>query len=120
MTQQQSFSKVENELQHKFRKMVNKAESTEDVKKFFTYSMLELFSQVGAGRLALQYEDIGLMPGSEPPFRISEQVRSREEFAQIWNASDLSPIVSRFAGLALNHYKHLAKNPKKTETKMRM
>ena len=120
MTQQQSFSKVENELQHKFRKMVNEAESTEDVKKFFIYCMQELFRRACVGQLELQFDDIGLRPEENPPFMISEHVRSREDFAQLWDTSDLPHIVSRFAELALNHYKHLAKNPEKTEMKMRM
>ena len=120
MTPQQSFTKVENELLHKFRKMVNEAESTEDVKKFFTYCMQELFSRVCTGQLELQFEDVSLVPEGGALYMISEEVRSREDFTQVWDASDLPHIVTRFAELALNRYRHLAKNPKKTETKMRM
>ena len=118
--QQHSFSKIENDLQHKFRKLTNEAESTEDVKKSFVFCMQELFNLASIGQLELQYEDIELLPEGNPYFVFSDKVRSREEFASIWNDSDLSQIVLRFAELASNHHKHLTKNPKKTEAKIRM
>ena len=120
MTRQQSFTKMENELLPKFRKMTNEAESTEDVKKFFAYSMQELFSQVFSGQLELQYGDIELLPGEEPPYRFSEAIKSLEDFTQVWGNSDLAHIVLRFAELAMNRHRHLAKNPKKTEAKIRL
>ena len=118
--EQQSFSKIENGLQPKFRKMTNEAESTEDVKKFFVFCMQELFNLASIGQLELQFEDIELLPEGNPPFVFSKQVRSRQDFTRLWNDSDLSQIVLRFAELASNHYKHLTKNPKKTEAKIRM
>lgn len=118
MSRQESFTKAEHELLPKFRKMINEAESTEDVKKFFSYCIQELLSRAFDGRFKLEFEDVGLVPDKEPPFVISEEVRSQEGFDDVWNASDLSQIVTRFAELALNHYKHLAKNPGKTEAKM--
>jgi hypothetical protein len=120
MTRQQSFTRAENDLLPKFRKMTNEAESTEEVKTFFAYCIQELFSHAFAGRLELRFEDVELLPDGEPPFMISKQVRSREDFVQVWDASDLPQIVSRFAEFALNHYKHLAKNREKTEAKIRM
>jgi len=120
MSRQLSFTKQENDLLPKFRKMINEAESTEDVRKFFVYCIQELLAHAFAGRLEVRFEDVGLLPEGDPPYAISEQLRSREEFAEVWNASDLSQIISRFATLALNHHKHLAKNPGKTESKIRM
>ena len=120
MTKMQSFSKAENELLPKFRKMTNEAESTEDVKKFYVYCMQELFTHAFAGELELRFEDIGLLPEEEPPFFIDDRIRSREDFAEVWQASDLSQIVTRFAELAVGHYRHLVKNPQKTEAKIRM
>jgi hypothetical protein len=120
MSQKQSFTGVENDLLPKFRKMTNEAESTEDVKKFFAYCMQELFTQVFAGQLELDFDDIGLLPEGEGSFHISERIRAREDFARIWTGSDLPHILARFTELALNRYKHLAKNPRKTEAKIRM
>ena len=53
-------------------------------------------------------------------FFIAENIRSDVEFAKVWHNSDLPRIVGRFAELALHQYKHLAKNPAKTEAKIRM
>jgi len=119
MTRMQSFSKAENELLPKFRKMTNEAESTEDVKKFFVYCMQELFTHVSDGRLEPRFEDVGLLPEGEKLFFISESLRSREAFAEVWQESDLPQIVSRFAHLAVARYKHLETNPRKSEAKIR-
>ena len=120
MEQHLSFSKIENDLKHKFRKMINEAESTEEVKKNFVYCMQELFTNASDGAIALQFEDIDLLPYDNPPFVISEEIRAFIASTGLWADSDLPQIVSRFAELASNHYKHLAKNPQKTESKIRM
>ena len=117
--QQFSFTHVENELISKFRKNINEAESTEDVKKSFVYCMQELFRKVSDGALEVRPDDIYLKP-DDTSFFIGENIRSHAEFAGIWNNTDLPRIVGRFAELAMNQYKHLAKNPAKTEAKIRM
>ena len=119
MTRTRSFSKAENELLPKFRKLTNEAESTEDVKKFFVYCIQELFDHAMDGRLHLQFEDIGLQPEGKQPFFISDQVRANPAFAEVWHNSDLPNIVSRLAEQALSHYRHLEKKPAKTEAKIR-
>ena len=120
MSQQLSFTKIENELLPKFRKMTNQAESTEDVKKFFCYCTQELLNQAFGGSLKIDYHDLGLEPGKEPPYFIGEKIRSQAGFAEIWNASDLRQIVGRFAEFSLNHYRHREKMPEKTASKIRM
>lgn len=120
MTHQISFTKVENELLPKFRTRIATAESTEDVKKFFAYSMQELFSRVFSGELEVEYGDVRLDPGGEPPFVISEEVRSEEAFTSTWNGSDLPQVIVRFARTALHRHNHLAGKPEKTEAKIRM
>lgn len=120
MTRMQSFSKAENDLLPKFRKLTNEAESTEDVKKFFVYCMQELFTQAFAGRLELRFGDIELVPEGGRFFSIDKEILSREDFTETWQSSDLPQIVARFAELAIGRYKHLEKNPKKTEAKIRM
>jgi len=117
--QQFSFTHVENELISKFRKKINEAESTEDVKKSFVYCIQELFRKVTDGALEVRADDIYLKP-ADSSFYIGENIRSHTEFVRIWNNSDLPRIVGRFAELAMNQHKHLAKNPAKTEAKIRM
>lgn len=119
MTQQHSFTHAENELLPKFRKRINEAESTEDVKKAFVYSMQDLFKTVSEGRLDLRAEDVGLNPEKDS-FLLSDGLQSHDDFAKVWNDTDLPRIVARFTELALHQYTHLAKNPAKTEAKIRM
>jgi hypothetical protein len=46
MTKRLSFVKYEQELRPTLRERINSAESTEDVKKFFAYAVLELLEEV--------------------------------------------------------------------------
>ncbi len=119
MTTQHSFTKVENNLLPRFRKMIGSAESTEDVKKFYVYIMQDLFHQVFSGNITLNFEDIMLAPDSSPPYLVAEHLLSQEKFNDTWNTSDLSHVVARFTETAINRFKHLEKNPGKTESKIR-
>ena len=120
MTRMDSFTRVENELLPKFRNMINQSESTEDVKKFFVYCMQDLLAQVFEGRLVVRFEEVALSPDATPPFTLDAALQGQEEFVRLWQGSDLSQIVTRFAELALSRYRHLEKNPRKTEAKIRM
>ena len=120
MTMQFSFSKVENELLPGFRKKLGAAESTEDVKKFYVYTIQDLFRQAFSGKLNLEYGDISLQPDQNQPFALIERVKERADFAVIWKNSDLSHVITRFTETAIHRYKHLEKNPAKTESKIRM
>jgi len=119
MTKQHSFNKIENELLPDFRNKISLAESTEDVKKFFFYTIRELFIKAFPGEVFLEYEDISLEPGPEAGFTLSRRILGNAEFVNTWNASDLPDVVARFAGGAVNRYKHLRKKPEKTEAKIR-
>lgn len=120
MTKQQSFTKIENELLPEFRKRIGTAESTEDVKKFYIYTMQDLFNQVFSGKIDLEYEDVVLLPDQAPLLSFNERIQGMEDFTSVWNSSDLPHIVSRFTNAALKNLKHLEKNPAKTELKIRM
>lgn len=118
MTHQISFTQVENKLLPKFRQTISQARSTEDVKKMFGYNMQELFKEVSGGELALRLEDVALQPEAAS-YRIDDRIRELDAFTKVWNDTDLSRIVERFAELCLHQYAHLAKNPEKTEAKIR-
>lgn len=123
MTVQHSFSKIEKELLPAFRQQIGSAESTEDVKKFFVHTIIELINRASEDKLRPRYEDISL--NTTPPenscrFNFSDTITSNSDFDTIWNASDLSNILDRFAAAACNRYTHLLKNPSKTEAKIRM
>ena len=118
MTQQTSFTHVENKLFPKFRKTISQARSTEDVKKMFGYCMQDLFKEVSEGALELRLEEVVLKPESNS-YHIDDKIRETDAFARVWTATDLSRIVDRFTEVCLHQYAHLAKNPEKTEAKIR-
>lgn len=121
MTKQLSFTKFENEIMPDFRDQINRAESAEDVKKFFAYATNELLNNVFAGKLALEYGDISLDPGSsEQQFKVTERLLDLAEFREVWNNSDLRHVTGRLAQTAVNRYKHMEKHPEKTNAKIRM
>ena len=118
MARQLSFSKYEQELRPELRQNLNIAESTEDVKKFFVYTIQKLFGKVLEGKEPFRYEDIRLTPLEQSGFIISDNILGNPEFAAVWQNSDLSNIVKRIADAASNRHKHLQKNPAKTESKI--
>ena len=118
MVRQLSFSKYEQELRPELRQNLNIAESTEDVKKFFVYTIRKLFGKVLEGKESFRYEDIKLTPLEQSGFIISDKLLGNSEFAAVWQNSDLSNIVKRIADSASNRHKHLQKNPAKTESKI--
>jgi hypothetical protein len=119
MTKQLSFTKYENEIMGDFRERLNKAESTEDVKKFFTYSIKSLMENIFADALDFRLDDIVLLT-DEPYYRLNKRLLEIAEFQAAWSDSDLPRMVTRLAGSALKRFRHLEKNPGKTESKIRM
>ena len=120
MTKQISFSKYEQKVLPNFRQKIGAAESTEDVKKFFVYTVQELFESIFAEKIDFEYEDIELMPGKEPYYILNKQLVFSNEFKSVWNDSDLPRLLSRLAETAVNRYKHLQQHPEKTDSKIRM
>lgn len=120
MSRQLSFTKIEKELLPAYRQKMGSAESTEDVKKFFVYIVQELLNKAYADKIIFEYNHIALNPGTPPYYQINDKLSSLDDFVAVWEGSDLSHIVSRFTDTAMNHYNHLAQNPAKTESKIRM
>lgn len=119
MTKQLSFTKIENDLLPEFRKKIATAESTEDIKKFFVYTMQDLFDRVFDGKIELEFDDISLHSSEDSSYRLHDRIQSMEVFLSACNSSDLSQVISRFADAALKNLKHIEKNPAKTESKIR-
>ena len=113
-----SFTQVEKDLIPNLRKGLNEAESTEDVKKVFDKASRALFQVCCGPGLSLEQEDLLLTGEKEPYYQISPALLAQKPFAEIWGHSDLPRILGKFASLASNRYRHLLKNPDKTEAKM--
>ena len=112
-----SYTKYENEVIHKYRNNLNHAESVEDVKKFFSYTMQELMAKVFDGKLDMHYEDVQLCVDNKAGFTISNALKQKTAFGQVWEDSDLSSIMSRLAESASNRFRHLSGHPEKTNAK---
>jgi hypothetical protein len=119
MAQQISFTKYENEVLPDFRKKLNLAESTEDVINFFAYTTMELFKSVFADKVDFGHEDITLILDREPYYKVNKRLFASDEFTSIWNDSDLSRVIGRFAKSAMNRFKRLEKYSEKSDTKIR-
>ncbi|RJR24090.1 MAG: hypothetical protein C4582_04760 [Desulfobacteraceae bacterium] len=120
MAKMRSYTKYENKVIPGLRQNLNKAESTEDVKKFFVYAAKELLEGAFEGFIEVRYEDMALAPDSDPCFTISDRLLSLPEIKEIWRESDLSQVIGRLADSAVRRYRYLQKNPEKTEAKIRM
>ena len=119
MTTRVSYTKYENRLLPGFREKLNMAESTEDVRKFFSYTLRELFDAVFEQKLVQDPEDILFDPDRDPPYSFGENLASQPEFSSAWHESDLPRVVNRLADSAVRRYRHLEKNPEKTTSKIR-
>jgi len=120
MTKQLSFTKYEHKVLPNFRQKINKAESTEDVKKFFTQTAKELFEDIFGEKMIFGHEDFNLRMDNAPPYTLSDRILSSENIKSVWNESDLSRVVLRLAASAMRRYKHLENNPEKSDTKIRI
>lgn len=120
MSKQVSFSKFEQNLLPNFRQKISSAESTEDVKKFFVQTIKKLFEDIFEGKMVVTYEDVKLQPDHHMYYTFSDRIHSSKIFHSVSNKSDLVHVVYRFAEPAVHRYKHLAKSPEKTESKIRM
>lgn len=112
-----SYTKYENEVIHKYRDNLNHAESVEDVKKFFSYTMQELMHKVFDNQLDIHYEDVQLSVNGNPGYSISSELKRQTAFAQVWEDSDLPAIVSRLAESGIHRFRHLSGHPEKTKAK---
>lgn len=119
MAKMRSYTKFENKIVPSLRQNLNRAESTEDVKKFFVYSVKELLESAFEG-LNVRHDDVFLSPETEPCFALSERILSHDEIRAAWSDSDMPQVLGRLAESALKRYRYLQKNPEKTEAKIRM
>ncbi len=118
MTRQISFTKYEKKIVPDFRNKINSAESTEDVKKFFSQMLRSLFDEISGDKIAIDEEDIILKPGKNPPYTIGERLKNNPDFLRLWKDSDLSHLINKLAETASNRCKRLEKHPEKTDTKV--
>jgi len=113
-----SLSKYEKQVLPKFRDQLNQAESEEDVKKFFVETVERLLALATKDGVDPQYNDIRLVPGSPPYYQLNPDLLNSQSMKALAN-SDLQPILHRIAQPAANRYRHVAKHPEKTNSKIK-
>jgi hypothetical protein len=116
MTDFKSHSRVENELAHHFRERLNHAESTEDARKFFSYTMRDLLSRVLGDEARVRQDDVTL---GSAGFLASERLAALPVYQKAQSDSDLGAIMRRFAEAAQHRVRHLEGHPEKTQSKIR-
>jgi len=111
-----SHTRIEHELAPHFRERLNHAESSEDVKKFFAYTMRDLLSRVLG--TDIRFEDVAL-DAAEPGYRVSERLSGDAGYVRAVGGSDLGAIMKRFAEAARHRARHIEGHPEKTQSKIR-
>ncbi len=119
MAMKLSFTKYEHQVLPGFRDRINLAESSEDVRKFFAYTVRELLESVFEGRLNFDQEDVKLLPESDRNYEISASLLGSREFQSLWEDSDLPHVINRLAEPAKRRFRYLEKQTAKTEAKIR-
>lgn len=120
MTKQISFRAYERRVLPQFREKMNKAESTEEVRKVFIHTVEGLLNSVLDAKVRLKDGDLVLLPDADPHYEMSEGLRSHESLSSYWRESDLPHVIHRLAQSATGRHKHLVRHPEKTELKIRM
>jgi len=113
MTKNVSYSQLEKKFASTFSKDLMLAESTEDVRKFFSRTIIKLISQASDGKITPEEEDISLTPSGEKTYSVDDHLTKDESVSTFWHNSDIHAIIERFALKAIKSVKHLDKHPEK-------
>ncbi len=119
MTRQVSFTRLEQAQLPGFRERLDRAESPDEVRRFFAETVATLLSDALGTAGAVRHDDVALSPDASDGYVLTSSVRALPGFADIWRDSDLPRIAGNFASLALKRHRHLAGNPERTEAKTR-
>ena len=115
-----SFAAVGNELLHQMRDRINNSEDRTDLETNFSFTMKKLFDSVLDGSQLIVNDDaITFQPEAKGYYQVNKDLMNIMEFKSLWNNSDISNVISKFALATYKRYKHLSKHPEKTNRKIR-
>jgi len=120
MTKHFSFSHLENEMIHQFRERINHSEDLTDLEKLFSRTAVDLVRKALADEVPVKHDDIVFDPNQNGFFRFSRRLLENNQFGSKLEQSDLGQVLGRFAASAHHRYVHLRRNPKNTESKIRV
>ncbi|MCK4956878.1 MAG: hypothetical protein KAS49_04530 [Candidatus Cloacimonetes bacterium] len=120
MKNQLSYSQIGNELIHELRNTINNSEGQIDVANYFSYVTFKLLKSVfNSGTVNITDSSILFEPSNDEHYKIDNSLLDNEEFVKIWECSDLSNVISKFAKTAHHRYVHHTKHQEKTNKKIR-
>lgn len=115
-----SFSNLERKYAHKVRNKINHSENISDLRRLFRQTvsnfLLEVFEDED---ITIREEDIQYDPEKPNYFHINDNLKNNPIFKGVWENSDLSDLIYRFAKAVYNHHVNLNKHNERTEKKIR-
>lgn len=112
-----SFTRYEKEFSPELREIMNKSESSKELKETFK-TIMKKFLNKAIEDIDFDGEDIHFKD-EKPYYSVSLRLLDSDDFKHIWNNSDLPDVIGRMAETIHGHYEHLEKHPEKTEKKIR-
>lgn len=102
MTTRQSYTQIENDIRPRLRNELNHAESPMDVQAAFVRAVRSLLQGVLGESADFYDDDIALLPGASPAWRLTEAVTGLPGFQAALDGSDLAAILERLAEAAVH------------------
>lgn len=118
MSDQASFTKIENELAPALRQRVNTAEGMADVQHAFAAFLHEFLCRLTGTQVVLDEGDVWVDPQAADGYTLGPGILTKPEYAKFLEHSDLRAILRRRAEDPVKRINHLAKNTERTEAKI--
>ncbi len=119
MARQSSYVKLEKSFARELRSEVLHSENTTDVKNCFSQIAGKFLRKAFDSQIDILDKDVILDPSAESKFTFSDKIMSDGNFKTGVKESDIKQILERFANAAEHRYRHLSKNPLKSDLKIR-
>lgn len=118
MSTVRSYVKYEKQFEGQLKSRLGLAESDTDAQSLFFQTVRDMLREISANKLELEFSHLHLILNQEPHYSFSDELLSQPEFQNIFQDSDLSAILERFALATVRCCMHLGKHPEKTESRV--
>jgi len=118
MSNDASFTKIENDLAPVLRQRVNTAEGMADVQHAYAAFLQEFLCRLTGTQVVLDEGDVWVDPQVEDGYTLGPGILQKPEYAKFLEHSDLRAILRRRADDPVKRINHLAKNTVRAEAKM--
>lgn len=113
-----SYSAIENDLRHRFRDDLNRAEKPRDIENIFSFTIRSLLINIFNDTLRFTDDDIRLLPSEAQGYQLAEAITSTPEYTKASTDSDLLSIIGRFAESASNRHKSLSQQEERIHAQL--